>query len=214
MEEELKQLKEQVEALTKEKETLEKSVAEKDAVIAQKNDDIVGQRKQYKRLRDMSQEEKDALSQKEIELQERMEAFEAEQTKFQEEQAAVQKKEAGARQDAAIARLVGENEEYAQKLRDNFNAIKDSEQAFTESEINALMDTAFNMLGDDKPAPVADALNASGNAPGDTDTNGFADSEAGKGLAKQMNLQQPEAPKAPETPAPEPTSLEAQLNQQ
>jgi hypothetical protein len=193
MEEELKK----AQALVAE---LQKTVAEKDAVIAQKNQDLVGQRKQYKKLSDMTQEEKDALSQKEIELQERQEVLDEQLRTFEAKQTELLQKEVGSRKDAALKRLVGDNKEFAEKIRSNFDKIKDSDKAITDDEVSALMGTAFNMLGDERPSPVAEALSADGSAPSAYRTGNFADTPEGQGLANQLGL----AP-APKAQAPAPT---------
>lgn len=192
MEEELKK----AQALVAE---LQKTVAEKDAVIAQKNQDLVGQRKQYKKLSDMSQEEKDALSQKEIELQERQEVLDEQLRQFEAKQTELLQKEVGSRKEAALRRLVGDNKEFADKIRANFDKIKDSDKAITDEEVSALMGTAFNMLGDERPSPVAEALSGDGSAPSGGKPGGFADTPAGQGLAANLGLAP--APKA-QAPAP------------
>lgn len=189
---EIQKMKDEHEAKVTE---LEKLVAEKDVLISQKNDDLVGQRKHYKKLADMTQEDKDSLSQKELELQERQEAMEAEQEKFQNEQLEVQGREVKARLDAAIKKHVGDNDEFATKLRANFELIKDSENAVTEEEVSGLMSTAYNMLGEEKPSPVDATIGTSGGAPGDSSTGGFADTPEGQGLAGTLGLTTPEAPK-------------------
>jgi len=194
LEEQVKELTAKVEELSTTNAELEKSVAEKDAIIQQKNEDLVGQRKQFKRLSEMSEEEKDAMSQKEIELQERQEALEAEQEAFRKEQEESRMKEVNARKENAIKKLVGDNEEYAEKVRSNYERIKDSAEAQTEEEVVRVATEAFNMLGDDRPEPVSNAVNGSGgSSPQGLPDTGFADSPQGKGLAEQMGLQQPPA---------------------
>lgn len=194
-------LEDRIKELEAEKEALEKTVAEKDAIIEQKNQDLVGQRKQYKKLSEMTQDEKDALSQKEIELQERQEEMERQQEEFEKQQAEIRQKEVTARKEAAIKKLVGDNEEYADKLRANMDRIKDSDAVQTEDEIAALADTAFNMLGNDKPEPVANAVNSAyGNPPAKTDS-GYADTPEGKQLEQQLGLATEEAPKPAPAPA-------------
>jgi SMC interacting uncharacterized protein involved in chromosome segregation len=181
MEEELKKLQEQIA-------TLQKTVAEKDVLIAQKNQDLVGQRKQYKKLADMTQEEKDALSQKEIELQERQEVLDEQLRQFETKQTELLQKEVGSRKDAALRRIVGDNKEYAEKIRANFDKIKDSDKAITDDEVSALMNTAVNMLGDERPSPVSEALNSYGDAPSSAKAGGFADTPEGQQLAAQMGI--------------------------
>lgn len=188
----------QIAELTAKIEELTTSVAEKEAVIAQKNQDIVGQRKQYKKLADMSQEEKDTLSQKELELQERQEQMEREQEEFKQQQADIQQKEVNARKDAVIKNLVGDNDEYAEKLRANMDRIKDAEEAITEEEIRALATDAFNMLGDTRPS-MTDSINGTGIAPDGTVDGGFADTPQGKELENALGIATPEAPANPAT---------------
>lgn len=181
---------------------MERQIAEKDAIIEQKNQDLVGQRKQYKKLADMTQEEKDALSQKEIELQERQEEMERQQEEFQKQQAEIRQKEVTARKEAAIKKLVGDNEEYAEKLRANIDRIKDSDAAFTEDEISKLASDAFNMLGDDRPNPVSEALNGRGSDAIYKNDGGYADTPEGKALADTLGIGEPAPEAKPAAPAP------------
>jgi len=185
-EEEAKKLKEELEKVKKELEDKEKAIAEKDQIIAQKNQDLVGQRKQYKKLADMSQEEKDELSQKELELQERQEAFEERQEAFEKAQKEQLQKEIDARRDNQIKKMVGDNDEFAEKLKENFNLIKGSEEASTEQEIEEYMNKAFNMLGDEKPDPVSESFSIDGRPAGDTQKQGFAETPEGKALESNL----------------------------
>jgi hypothetical protein len=148
---------------------LNKKIVDKDLLIEQKNNDIISVRKNYKKLADMTQEEKDQLSQAELELKERMEKFEQDQAEFAKKTEEQTKKEVDARKNTALKKLVGEkNPELLKKVLDNFERIKDSEKALTEEEIGKLANDAYNMLGDEKPNPVLDAMNQNGEAPGDS----------------------------------------------
>jgi len=167
---------------------LTESVAEKDKIIETKNGDIVGARKQYKKLSEMTEAEKEALSTKEIELQQRQEALEAEQEAFRKEQQEIRQKEVNARWDQAIKKRVGENAEHAEQLRNHMKSFVDHDKAITEEEISSLADKGLNLFGDAKPNPINQAINANGNAPDGGNGSGFADTEAGKGLAKSLNL--------------------------
>jgi phage-related tail protein len=167
---------------------LEATIAEKDRVIEQKTNDVVGARKEYKKLAEMSQGERDELSKAEIELRERTEALEAERQKFAEEQESFRKKDVESRTNAILKRYGAEkNPELAQKIKDNLAKIKDSDKAYTEEEISSVVELAYNMTGEPRTNPVNDAINATGDT-SVTTSNGFAETEAGKGLGAALNL--------------------------
>lgn len=176
-------LKKATDSVTK----LTETVKEKDLIIDQKNTDIISTRKSYKKLEDMTKEEKDQLSQAEKELMERTEAHEAEVARFQKEQQERQQKEVAERRSNAIKKLVGENPDLAKKVAENFERINGFDKAITESEIAKIAGDAFNLLGDEKPAPVADAMNNNGDAPGDSNKGGTSD-ERIKQIATEMGL--------------------------
>lgn len=195
LENELKEAKEaaaKVEELEAKVTELTETVAEKDKLIEQKNADIVGARRQYKKLADMTEEEKQQLSEKELELQQRMEEHEERVSKFEKEQAEQATKEREARRDAAISKIVGENKELGDRVRNNYDRIKDSGDASTVEEIAKVADEAFNMLGEERPNPI-DAVvggQGGGEAPGGSGNSGFADSDRGKGLSEALGLPQ------------------------
>lgn len=180
---------EEIKALQDKVAQLEKDVATKDALIAQKNDDIVGIRRKYKNVADMTEEEKEALSAKELELQQRVEEFEKKQEELTARQQEILANEITSRRESAIKKLVGDNKEIAKKIEDNYNRIKDVENAQTEEQIAKHVREAFNMLGDERPEPIASVVNGDGGyAPGSSSPTGFADTAAGKDLASRLGL--------------------------
>jgi hypothetical protein len=176
---------------------LQKTVADKDVIIAQKNNDIIGIRKntdeKMRKLNELSEEEKKTLSEKEIELhnaaldlQSRQEAFEATQKEHQNTQRL-------STRDKILKNYVGNDEVLFKKLQDNFDMIKGSDEVFTEDQIAGFADTAFNMLGNEKPEnPVMHNVNGdNGRAPTTGEAKAdFAETPEGQGLAGMLNLQQ------------------------
>lgn len=181
---------------------LKKTVTEKDAIIIQKNNDIVGIRKntdeKMRKLQELTDEEKKNLSEKEIELhnaaldlQSRQDAFETEQKEHQNTQRL-------SLRDKILKNFVGNDEALFKKLQDNFDLIKGSDEAFTEDQISGLADTAFNMLGNEKPEnPVMHNANGDGGRAPNTQEakTDFSETPEGQGLAGALNLNQakPEA---------------------
>ena len=86
-------------------------------------------------------------------------------------------------------------------MRENFDKIKGSDEVFTEQEIEGFAETAFNMLGNDRPEnPVGHAVNGGeGRAPNDAETKqgDFSETEEGKNLAGVLGLSQAQPEQAP-----------------
>ena len=174
----------------KAKEALERSVAEKDAIIEQKNQDIIGARKETQKIKKLSEEDKQSMSEKEIEHHEALLAQQEEAEQLRKDIAERDKRDFEARRDNAVKRLAGDNKELADKVRANFDRIKDSDKAVTEDEIGLIANDAYNMLGEARPDPVSSALNGAGQGgnPAGGGEQRFSDTEKGKQAAKELGI--------------------------
>lgn len=195
-------LKEENTKLSTEKSTLEATVAEKDGIIEKKNQDIVGARRKYKKLDELTEEEKAAMSEDDIEKKKDQDLLFENQEADRLQREADRTKEITERRNNAVRKFVGDDAALQAKVLANFDKIKDSDAAYTDTEIATFMGTAFNMLGEERPNPVRDVNNQGGGvAPviGSPDNGtGFAETEGGRGLAATMGLQSAQvAPPAP-----------------
>jgi len=173
-------------------------IVEKDKIIEQKNNDIVGARKQYKKLSEMTEKERADLDEKEIAQIQRAEAIEARQkelddrqAKFEKDQGELKQKERTSRLDAQIKRVVGNDPKLIERVKENIESLKDADKAYLPEEISAIVDKAANMLGSDRPNPIRQAINGSGDGSTIADTKegeGFAATEQGKSLADAFGL--------------------------
>ncbi len=168
----------------------EEAIKTKDEIIEKKNQDLAGARRKYKKLADMTEEERNELSEKERELLERQEKLEEDKKKSDEERAEREAKERNDAIDRVIKQKVGENEELAERVKNNIDRIKDADTLVTETEIETLVGDAYNMLGEPAPEGPGTVLGSDrGDAPGGKEGD-FADSSQGKDLASRMGLAQ------------------------
>jgi hypothetical protein len=178
---------------------LNAKITEKDQIIEQKNQDIVGIRKDSKRLKELTDEERQALTQKEIEIHEATLQLQRDQEAHLEEQRNFQNTQRLATRDKILRNFVGNNEELFEKMKSNFDLIKGSDEAFVEDQIKGLAETAFNMLGNDKPENVVQhvANGDGGRAPTESEKKDYSETPEGQSLANALNLSQAQ----PEPPA-------------
>lgn len=195
----MKELEEQVVSLTKERDTatserdgfktdnekLGKDIIAKDKIIEQKTKDIVGVRKLAERskeeLEGMTEAEKDALKLAE------QNAAELDSIKKGAVESATKQRESQI--NAAIVRYAGKNPDLAKKIRENLSRLnpEDVNKASTPEEIGPLVDTAWNMLGNLKPNPIASKMGGSGgDAPDGSEKKDFADTPEGQALAAKI----------------------------
>jgi hypothetical protein len=195
--ERIAELEKQLEAEKKgredDKKAHEAEIARKDAVIERKTKDIVGARKNAQKIKELSDEEKEKMSEREIENHNALLAEQERREELEKSIAERDKKERDARRDAAIKKIAGEDTELADKIKGNYDRIKDSEGAQTEEEISKVVVEAHNMLGTPSGDPVGGAAGGIGGgaAPGEEEKgDGYAGTQEGKGLADAMGLQQ------------------------
>lgn len=191
--EDIKKLTDDLAKATGELKTAQGTIAAKDVIIGQKNTDLVNIRneytKKYKTLEEMTAEEKAAMSDKELELQKRMEEFDKKQEDFAKTQAESSLKERNFRIDDAITKIAGNNKELAQQIRDKASQILGFDKAQTPDEIGKFVEDGFKLTGAERPNAIKGAMNGQGGeAGGEGGAENFADSPAGKEMAKALNL--------------------------
>lgn len=181
----------EIERLKNELAAKDKTIAEKDVLIEQKTKDVVGARRKYKLLNEMTDEEKAALTDEEKARREETDEIVAQQEALAKQQADDKAKEVAERRANIAKRLAGADVEAQKKILENFDKIKGADLALTESEIEPFMNTALNMLGDAKPAPIRQVVNANNAiAPitGENNAAGFAETDQGKSVAAGLGL--------------------------
>ena len=194
-EEEINQLKAEKSALEQKVSELEGTITEKDKVIEEKNRDIIGVRKKYsgpkyKKFDELTDEEKQNMSEQDIQRKKEQDILFDQQEEDRQARETDRQRQINERKEAAIRKYAGDNEEIANKIRENFDRIKDSDAAFTESEISTFAQTAYNMLGDERPDPVRQfGIDDNAIAPvyGQQDSS-FGDTPEGKQVASGMGL--------------------------
>lgn len=184
-------------SLASEKEGRSADAATHAEQMRKKTEEIVGARKHFKKLSEMNEEERNNLSEQEIEIRERQEALEEDQRKAEEQRRNQEEVFRNERVNMAIRRIAGDNAEIAERVRKNYDRIKDSESAITEDAISGIANEAFNMLGVPAPEGVSNAIAGIGTGghmtpPVEKD---FSQTEQGKGLSNLMGLKT-EEPKA------------------
>lgn len=177
---------------------LGEDITKKDEVITQKNNDIIGVRKLLQKekglpkMSEMTQEQLDKMTETEKTLAIQQEEFARKQEEFAKSQDDLKKKEIESRKSEAIRRFAGKDPELAKKVADNFNRIKDADQAYTPEEISKVVQEAFNMTGAARVSPtnpVANVVQQSGGGDvPDGEAKDFTDTTEGKGLAGLLNL--------------------------
>lgn len=213
-EEEIKKLQDDLAQAQKDKEAaeakvteLEGTIKEKDGVIEQKNQDIVGIRRKYgvsaeeddsyKTFDEMSEEEKADMSEQDIARKKEQDQVYLQNKADREQRTEERTRTINERKENALSKLVGDTDtEVREKMLKNFESIKGSEDAFTEGEVASFMQTAFNMLGDERPDPIRDANNGGGTGdapaamidPNLPSEGGYADSKEGTSLGQTMGL--------------------------
>jgi hypothetical protein len=194
--EKIKELEAAKAALESKVAELEGSLAEKDKVIEEKNRDLIGIRKKYsgpkyKKFDELTDEEKQQMSEQDIQRKKEQDILFEQQEEQRTARETDRQREIEERKQAAIRKFAGDNEEIAEKIRENFDRIKDSDAAFTESEISTFAQTAYNMLGDERPDPVRQTSGVDNNAMApvyNADGVEFSESDAGKQVARGLNL--------------------------
>lgn len=168
---------------------LEAEIANLNGVIAQKNQDIVGIRKKYKLLSEMTDEEKEKLTAEELADREAQDEIVLATERAAQEAADLRTREVKERRDNLFSKLITDPE-LRKKAEENFALIKGSDLAYTEGEISSFVEKAVNMLGNERPNPVNNAINGQGGvAPGTEVNEGqFAGSDKGKNVASNLGL--------------------------
>lgn len=184
LEEALVKIKEQ----EAEKATLLTTIQEKDAKITEQEAHIAKQGENFKRLRDMTQEERESYTEKELDLMKRQEALLADQEQIKKEQADFLAKQKENTVNALVNKYARNDPELAKKIRFNAESIKDFDTASDETAIAPIIEKAVFMLGDARPDPLRTAHNTGGQ-PAPEGTSNFADTEAGKAIAQNLNLE-------------------------
>jgi len=175
---------------------LEAKNKEQEGVIEQKTKDVVGARRKYRKLDELTDEEKEAMSEADIERKRDSDVlFETQETSAK-QLADDRAREIKERREAAVKQFAGDDTEVAAKINEHFDSIRGSESAYTPGEIATFMGTAYNMMG----VPAAEPIRAAGNEGGGVapvlvkpgskvEGEGFADGDAGKGLATMLGIQ-------------------------
>lgn len=134
----------------------------------------------FRRLEQMTEAEKSKLTEKETELMKRQEALEDQQRSFENKQIESIK-------EYAIKNLVGEDAELREKILEKYKSI--AGEAKTPEEISERVADAFAMARrkNESINPLAAVMGVPGSAPKQKSGN-FADTDAGKALAKELGM--------------------------
>lgn len=141
----------------------------------------------FKRLREMKEEDKAKLSVQEIELRQRQEVIEEETKKLREGQESFTKRTIEEYRDDAISIAIGEDEEVKKKVLFHYDRIRD--EATTKEQIRKKVRDAVKLAQDetaDNPLFRGTPNLGSGDPP--TRHKSYADTEAGKTLAKSLGM--------------------------
>lgn len=200
LEERIKQLETDLATAKAEVTSLQNTIGEKDALLAQKTNDVVQARRKYKHLSEMTESERASLTEREREVIAHQEDLDKKTEELEKKRLADLATTRNERVQNAIRRIAGENKELAGKIETNLKMLKGADEAATEADVNSFVTNAFNMLGEARPDPVAQAieLGMSGGEPGDAAD--FAATERGKAALAELGMVTP-APQAPQAPA-------------
>lgn len=196
MQEENAKLKNDLALSTSKVTELSETITQKDAIIKQKTEDVVGARKKYQKLSELPPEDVEKMTDAEKRQKEENDLLFEQQEATAKQVADDRAKEVASRREAAVKAMVGENPDLAQKVLKNFEKIKDADAAYTPEEIGKFVGDAFNMLGEERPAPIHSAFNGAGagRPPQSGTGEDFSATDTGKQLGSLLNLGSMQAP--------------------
>lgn len=180
----------------KKTETLEEAQALIDELY-EKVDKVIDEKKEVLKMFD--DKDLEGMTETERKLAETLEAERAERAKLQKQIEDGEKARQEAEQsritklfDERITKVAKGDKDFETKLRTNIDLLEKMPRS-TDTEIDAIIDSAYKLTGQKEPNP----LNNGGHPSNNVDINGktgFADTTAGKVLASRLGLQV-EAPK-------------------